>query len=47
VKVKLTTPKSIRGEQTPKDTVVDVSDGVAQWLIDRKEAVKVSKGKKG
>ena len=38
MKIKLLKDKFIRGEPCKKGATVDVSDGVAQWLIDRKDA---------
>jgi hypothetical protein len=38
MKVTLLKPKSIRGVLEKKGTVVDVSEGVAEWLIERGDA---------
>jgi len=46
MKVELKTEKSIRGVLEPAGAVVDVSDGVAEWLIERGDAAKVTKTKK-
>ena len=43
VKIKLLEPKSIRGEMLKKGDVVEVHEGVANWLIERKAAEKTKK----
>ena len=45
MKVKLKKDHSIRGVVEPADTVVEISDGVAEDLIDRGIADKVTKPK--
>jgi len=46
MKIKLKKDKSIRGQVEKAGTVVDVSDGVAQWLIERGDAEAVLPDKK-
>ncbi len=45
MKIKLKQDHSILGEIRPADTVADISDGVAQDLIDRGIAEEISKPK--
>lgn len=45
MKIKLKKDHSIRGKVESADTVVDISEGVAQDLIDRGIAEKLSKPK--
>ena len=42
MKITLTREKLIRGALEKKGATVEVSDGVAEWLIERGDAVKAS-----
>ena len=43
IKIKLTCAKFIAGEPCKKGDIVEVSDGVAEWLIERGAAEKLTK----